>query len=138
MNAKEYLGQVRTIQAKIERKLEEIGMLRTMVESTTAPLGRDYISKSANQDKFANIISRIVDLETEIEDLVAQKFDIICAIEKIEDTIAFKAIYFKFVNGMRTTEICEKLEIAETTFYHKISVGYKEIENLQKNTEKSK
>lgn len=131
MKAKEYLGQLKTIQAKTERKLEEITMLRAIVQSTTAPLGRDYVS-GGNQDKFANIISKICDLETEIENLVAKKFNIICVIEKIEDAVAFKAVYFRYVNNMQTYDICEKMEISEPTLYRKLSQGYKEIDEILK------
>ena len=136
MKAKEYLNQLKTIQAKTERKLEEINMLRTMVESTTSPLGKDFsIHSSGNQDKFANIIAKICDIETELEDLVAKKFDIICKIEEIEDANAFKAIYFKYVNGMKAPDICDKMEIAEPTLYRYLTVGYKEIDEILKKTE---
>lgn len=138
MNAKEYLNRIRTIQAKIERKTEEIDMLRSMVESTTAPMGRDYIQSSGKQDKFANIISKIVDIENERDNLIAEKFDIVCMIEKIKDAKAFKCIYFKFVNNMRTPEICEKLDIAEPTFYKKIGLGYTEIDEILKEDDKKK
>ncbi len=133
MNAKDYLYRIRTIQARIERKTEEIEMLRSMVESTTAPMGRDYIQSSGKQDKFANIISKMVDIENERDTLIAEKFDIVCMIERIEDAIAFKCVYFKFVNNMRVNDICEKLEIAESTFYKKMSVGYSEIDEILKN-----
>lgn len=132
MNAKDYLYRIRTIQAKIERKTEEIEMLRSMVESTTAPMGRDYIQSSGKQDKFANIISKMVDIENERDNLIAEKFEIVCKIEQIEDATAFKCIYFKFVNNMRTPEICEKLEIAEPTFYKKMTVGYSEMDKILK------
>jgi hypothetical protein len=104
-----------------------------MVESTTAPMGRDYIQSSGKQDKFANIISKMVDIENERDTLIAEKFDIVCMIERIEDAIAFKCVYFKFVNNMRVNDICEKLEIAESTFYKKMSVGYSEIDEILKN-----
>jgi len=133
MKAKDYLYRIRTIQARIERKTEEIEMLRSMVESTTAPMGRDYIQSSGKQDKFANIISKMVDIENERDNLIAEKFDIVCMIEEIKDATAFKCIYFKFVNNMRTPEICEKLEIAEPTFYKKITIGYNEIDAILKN-----
>lgn len=139
MRAKEYLNRIRAIQAKIERKTEEIEMLRSMVESTTAPMGRDYIQSSGKQDKFANIISKMVDIENERDNLIAEKFDIVCMIEKIKDATAFKCIYHRFVNNMRTPEICEKLEIAEPTYYKKISAGYVEIDEiLKKEEEKNK
>lgn len=138
MNAKEYLSRIRAIQAKIERKTEEIEMLRSMVESTTAPMGRDYIQSSGKQDKFANIISKMVDIENERDNLIAEKFDIVCVIEQIKDAKAFKCIYFKFVNGMRTPDICEKLDIAEATYYKKIGVGYSEIDEILKRENEKK
>ena len=58
MKAKEYLKQLQSIQAKIDRRFEETGMLRSMLESTTSPFGKDYLSKTSNQDKFANIIAK--------------------------------------------------------------------------------
>lgn len=130
MKAKEYLRQVQVIQAKIDRRFEETGMLRSMLESTTSPFGKEYTSHSSNQDKFANIIAKICDLESEIEDLVQEKFKIIFKIEEIENPNSFRAIYYKFVNGMTTAEICKKMDIAEPTLYGYIGDGYKEMEKI--------
>lgn len=133
MKAKEYLKQLQAIQAKIDRRFEETGMLRSMLESTTSPFGKDYLSKTSNQDKFANIIAKICDIESEIEGLMAQKFDIICTIEEIESPNSFRAIYYKYVNRMTTAEICKKMDVAEPTLYGYIGDGYKELSEILKN-----
>lgn len=134
MKAKEYLKQVQAIQAKIDRRFEETGMLRSMLESTTSPFGKDYFSHSSNQDKFANIIAKICDIETEIENLVQEKFKIIGTIEEIENPNSFRAIYYKYVNGMNTAEICKKMDIAEPTLYGYVGDGYKELDKILQNS----
>lgn len=138
MKAKEYLMQVKTIQAKIDRRFEETGMLRSMLESTTSPFGKEYFSHSSNQDKFANIIAKICDIETEIESLVQEKFNIIFNIEKIENPNSFRAIYYKYVNGMTTAEICKKMDVAEPTLYGYIGDGYKELTEILQNSTKNR
>jgi len=130
MNAKAYLSRVGQINARIGRKQAEIGMLTDLVTSTTAPMGRENIISSGNQDKFSSIMSKIADLETDIENLVLEKFEIIKTIEQIDDVKSFYAIYYRYVNEMNTGEIIDKMQISESRYYSKLSEGICEIEKI--------
>lgn len=110
MRAKEYLNQVRMLDRKIAHKREEVEALRARAESTSSGLsGSGRVQSTPEADKTGRIVTRIVDLEREIEDtlekLCVKRDEVINTIHMLEDHRYVELLYLKYVKYMRLEEI---------------------------------
>ncbi len=89
MTTKEFLNQAYRIDQRINSKLEQIISLHTLATKATSALSDMPINKSESQSKMADIIAKIVDLETEInkdiDKLVDTKKQIMSVIRKVKN-----------------------------------------------------
>ena len=65
---KEYLEQVKLCDTKINNKLEELSRLNALAYKVTSSLKQVAVFGSGTQDKVGDAVSRIVDLQREIND----------------------------------------------------------------------
>ena len=90
MKAKEYLMQVVRADRMIDNKLHEIEELRRMAISVTSVLKDDVVSGGGTGDKVGTIVSKIVDMEyeldREIDKLVDLKREVMSVIDQLEPT----------------------------------------------------
>ena len=70
MKAMEYLKQIGIMDARINARLEELESLRTLAMKTTATMGGERVQSSGSQQKMADCVVKIVELEQEINDAV--------------------------------------------------------------------
>lgn len=66
---KAYLGSIKILSEKRDKKLEQVDELRSVATNCVAPTDKEPIQSSGSGDKMANIVGRMVDLLKEIEDL---------------------------------------------------------------------
>ena len=66
MTKKEYLGQAYRIDQRINSKIEQIASLRILAAKATSTLGSEPVSGTRNVHRMEDVICRIADLETEI------------------------------------------------------------------------
>lgn len=66
-DVKRYLQQIRLYDSHINTKLDELQHLKEMVTRITPTLKDDVVSGSGSQDKLADAVVKIVDLEAEID-----------------------------------------------------------------------
>lgn len=89
MNVKEYLSQAYHIDQRIDCKMEQIISLHDLVTKATSVLSDMPVSGTKNQGNMADIIAKIVDLETEInkdiEKLVEIKKNIVSTIKSVQN-----------------------------------------------------
>ena len=82
--AQEYLSQARLIDKQIDSKIEQVQSLRALAEKATLTLTGAPKSGTRNIHKMEDVISKMVDLESEvnadIDTLVTLKADINSAI----------------------------------------------------------
>lgn len=64
--AKEYLEQIQLCDKKINNKLEELSRLNALAYKVTSSLKQVAVFGSGTQDKVGDAVSRIVDLQREI------------------------------------------------------------------------
>lgn len=90
MKAKEYLMQVVRADRMIDNKLHEIEELRRMAISVTSVLKDDVVSGGGTGDKVGTIVSKIIDMENEldreIDKLVDLKREVMSVIDQLEPT----------------------------------------------------
>ena len=109
-NAKEYLDQVRLLDTQIKNKLDEIADLRSMIMHITSTLRPDggFPSGGAS-DKVGNTVSKIVDLEQEvnasIDKFVDMKREISKTIEQLKDPDESRLLHLKYFKYMIWEEI---------------------------------
>ena len=76
MNAKEYLSQAMHIDQRIGSKLEQVMRLRETAMNCTATLSDTPRPDSPNQQRMADTICKIVDLEREINEDIDHLVDL--------------------------------------------------------------
>lgn len=87
--AKEYLMQIELYDAQIKNKCDEIENLRSMATSVTATLRPDGGSPSGGvSDKVGNTVSKIVDMQNEINKDIDRFIDYKREVMRLIDQIA--------------------------------------------------
>ena len=102
MNTKEYLSQIRSLDLKINQKIEEKETLYSKVTSTGSQgMNPDKIQSSINLHKSEDIITKYIDLEHEIDNLIDEFVDlkdkIINEIHQLKDYRHIDVLYQRYV-----------------------------------------
>lgn len=90
MRAKDYLKQLQKLDKLIENKLAEKEQWRAIATSTTQQMTPDRVQSSPNQQKMADAVCRIIEIEAEIDAcidrLVDTKKEVINTLERLNPT----------------------------------------------------
>ena len=77
MRVKEFLKKIVTIDDMIDVKVNQVAQLRSLLEVGSVRYDKDKIQVSMNDDKLADTVAKIIDLENEInadiDSLIAHK-----------------------------------------------------------------
>ena len=99
-DAKEFLQQVELCDAHINSKLEELAHLKDLATRITTSLKQDVVCCGWNQDKIGDTVSKIIDLENEInhavDNLVDKKKEISAIIEQITNPDYLMVLYKRY------------------------------------------
>ena len=71
----EYLMQVKLCDAHINNKLEELAQLKALATKVTSTLKQDAVSGGGFGDKVGDVVSRIVDMQNEINAAIDEYVD---------------------------------------------------------------
>lgn len=111
-----YLNQIRKYECMIDDKLVEIARLRSICTNITTKTDKENVKSSGSQDKLADAIAKIVDLEREtdelVDNLVSARKRIISQIDAMENTVDYQVLTCRYVHGMKIHEIASKLGYA--------------------------
>lgn len=103
MLAKEFLKKIITIDNLINCKLEQVKDLRDGLSYVGSNLSSDKVQSSVNPDKFTNTVSKIIDLESEInrdiDRLVDYKKTARELIEKLDSDTQKIILYKRYFEG---------------------------------------
>jgi cell fate (sporulation/competence/biofilm development) regulator YmcA (YheA/YmcA/DUF963 family) len=110
ISAKEFLMQVELCDIHISNKLDERQRLKDMVLKITSTWKDDVTSGgSGNQDKMGDAVSKIVDLEMEInravDAYVDKKKEVNAVLERIKDPDQVSVLYKKYFQYMTWEQI---------------------------------
>lgn len=121
MDTKEYLSQVSSLEKKIQNKLTEIYQLKSMVYNVTVYNDRERVQTSSDKDRLGSTVSKIVDMEREIDALVEKFMEkrnhIIGQIEGIEDTKMYHVLFSRYVGGKTFDDIASEM------FYSRMQIN---------------
>lgn len=99
--AKRYLQQIRRLDTKINRDIEELHRLKAMVTKITPTLKQDVVSGGGTQDKLAEAMSKIIDFEEEInreiDCFVDARKAVTATIDKVEDARLHTVLNMRYV-----------------------------------------
>lgn len=98
MNTKDFLRQYINANKSINSKLDQISKLRALATKSTTILSDDKVSGSISNDKIADIVAKIVDMERQVDDEID-------ALQDIKDSV-MNAI--REVNDMRLQNLLER------------------------------
>jgi len=123
MTAKEYLGQIRTYDKRIERKIDELDRLRSLAVGTSGSgMNPDKITApDPDPHKMEKCITRYVELENEINEMidgyVELRDKIINEIHTIGDVRYEEILYLRYVQFRRLEEICCQMRKPNGGYY---------------------
>lgn len=131
MNAKEYLSQAMHIDQRIGSKLEQVMRLRETAMNCTATLSDTPRPDSPNQQRMADTICKIVDLEREINEdidrLVDLKAEARRVINAVSDPDQQLILELRYLCYKPWNEIMTELGYSEPTIYRLHGEALKKI-----------
>ena len=101
IDSKKYLQQIQLYDSHITTKLEELQHLKGMVLRITPTLKDDVVSRGGTQDKLAEAVAKIVDLEAEInrdiDRYVNAKQEISATLDKLTNPDQLQVLHMRYV-----------------------------------------
>ena len=98
MTARKYLGQAYRLDDRINNKLGQLAMLRTLATHVTSTLNEVSVQTSHNNSKMEDTILKIYEQEREIDDDIDRLVDLKAEISRVigeVETIEYKVILEK-------------------------------------------
>jgi hypothetical protein len=132
MITKQQLEEIKQLDDAINIKLSEIEALRDIATSISAVLKDEVVQSSKQSDKVASCVAKIIDLETEVNELTDRLIDtremLLKEITRIlgHGAVEFKVIYLKYFKYERQGDICSVMH------YTRESVRQIEMRALKK------
>lgn len=99
MTTKEYLSQIQRLERQIQNKLSEICKLRTMAIGITSSNDSERVKSSPDKDKLGTMVSKIVDIEREVDEMINKRFFIVSQIDSISDTDMYDILTKVYILG---------------------------------------
>lgn len=109
---KEYLRQLRRLEACIEQRQEELNRLRELIGCNAIDYG-ERVQTSPSADSIPNEVIRRAELEADIsrkiERFLQLKHKIINEIQSLDNAVYVKILYMRYVEYKSLDEIAEKM-----------------------------
>lgn len=134
MTAKEYLSQLWELDRKIQQRTHQVEELKLMAMGTGAMTDGERVQMSTAGDQLSAKVSRYVDLQRKIEEMIDQYIDqkttIIGQIQQIDDDRYENILFMRYVQGRDFSDIAHDLGYAYkwTIDLHKLAL--KEFERI--------
>lgn len=116
MTPKEYLQQYRNAEDSINAKLDQIHKLRELATKTTQTLTADNVQSSGSEDKISVIVSKIVDMENEVDAEIDELHDIKNQVEGVISAVPNAkqraVLTRRYINGYTWERIAVDLDIS--------------------------
>lgn len=144
MRAKDYLQQLKKLDAIIKNKMIEKEQWRDIALGITARTDGERVQSSGSQQKMANAIDKCIDIEREIDEMIDRLYDlkqeIIKTIEQLNAT-EYDVLHKRYVQDMNFAEIGaskKKTKSWATTVHGRALQNLQKILNHREQEEKKK
>lgn len=135
MTKKEYLNQIKNIDEILQCNKEELQSLRefsTSIASSSSDSVKVMSSKDNTEARYASVVHQIVEMEeaikNNVEESLSLKIEVRNAITKLKDPRYKLLLLNKYVHGLSWTEICDKMQIGQTTAYRYHTTALQQLE----------
>lgn len=119
MTAKEYLNQLIAMDNAINRKQQRLATLRDVAMNTTPNYADEAVQRTREKNPLENIMSKIVDLDREIDEdidaLVDFKAEVWEQLDKLEDETQKRILWLHYSERLSWTKVA--VEMSFTTRY---------------------
>lgn len=119
MTAKEYLNQLIAMDNAINRKQQRLATLRDVAMNTTPNYAEEAVQRTREKNPLENIMSKIVDLDREIDEdidaLVDFKAEVWEQLDKLEDETQKRILWLHYSERLSWTKVA--VEMSFTTRY---------------------
>lgn len=117
IDAKSYLMQVELYDTHINNKLEELQRLKELTRQITSTLKQDVVSHSGNQDKMAEAVAKIVDLENEltvaVDAYIDKKREVGKVLDRIDDADQVSVLHKLYFEYKSWLQIAAEMHMTE-------------------------
>ena len=121
MKAKQYLLKIDYYDKRITNKLSELAQWRALASSTGSQTDGERVQKSA-KDRLSTVVSKIVDLDREIDSLIDEyaekKQEIIRTIESIENHNYYDLLFKVYIEHKFLHEAAAEMHYSYTRIRH--------------------
>ena len=121
MTQKEYLNQAYWLDRRINSKLEQLSALRDMATKTTSIMGDDVVSRTRNVHSMEDVISKIIDMQAEInadiDRLVDLKRDIMQVVKAVEDPELQMLLELRYLCYKDWVDIADLMHCTESNVF---------------------
>ena len=118
MTAKEYLNQAKTLDQRINVKLDRVSRLRAMTQKITASLDGEQVSHTRNVTSLEDAIVRLMEeeesLNAAIDRLVDLKREVNGVLKQIHDPDCQLLLELRYLCYLSWTDIMNELGVSET------------------------
>ena len=115
--AKEYLERIKLYDAIVDSGLEELAMLKSKVERITPTMKDGGGGNSSVQDKMAEMVAKIVDLQEEInrnvDIFVDMKREASVLLKKIRNADFYKVLHMRYIQYKSFVQIAAEMGLTE-------------------------
>lgn len=111
MTTKEYLNQISRLNRMINNKLSELAELKELSKSISAVSNKERVQTSMEQDKIGNTLSKIDEMEREIDKMIDSYSDkrthIIGQIDSMEDENSYDILFSRYIEKKTFEKIAD-------------------------------
>ncbi|GHU73403.1 hypothetical protein AGMMS49992_11830 [Clostridia bacterium] len=118
MTAKDYLGKIRLLEARVEAKISLIQSLRATLKNTCSHISETPHSASPDLQPTQTLHARICDIEHEaneaVDALVDYQRDISGKIELLSKQVYRQVLDMRYIQKLKWNEIRDQLKYSKT------------------------
>lgn len=111
MTTKEYLNQISRLNRMINNKLSELAELKELSKSISAVSNKERVQTSMEQDKIGNVLSKIDEMEREIDKMIDyysdKRMHIIGQIDSMEDENSYDILFSRYIEKKTFEKIAD-------------------------------
>lgn len=128
MDTKQYLMQISRLDKMIQNKLSEICQLKTMACSVTTYNDGERVQTSSDKDRLGTIVSKIVDMERNVDEMIDTRCKIVNQIDGISDLECYDMLAKMYILGKNLKVIAVERGV---TYRYMVSIHKKAIKAFE-------
>lgn len=123
-DTKTYLGQIRLLDVRINAKIAEMERIRDIATKVTTAFDSVRVSGGGKDDKLGDAVSRLIDIQSEINADIDAYIDrrayIVSILDKIEDAEELAVLHKRYIEFKRWEQISEEMGYSQrnVTYIH--------------------